>query len=86
MTPNKWSETVRALSALYTQKPRIHTKATESGENLCLFCYNDGKLSPPDRFHSFFSLTTLRIHVSKRHLPITVHTQLVRLRSAMVNT
>ena len=71
MTPNKWSETVRALSTLCAQKPRIHTKATEGGENLCLFCYNDDKLSPADRFHSFFSLTTLRIHVSKRHLPIT---------------
>ena len=39
MTSNKWSETVRALSALCTQKPRIHTKATEGEENLCLFCY-----------------------------------------------
>ena len=41
MTPNKWSETVCALSALCTQNPRIHTKAAEGEENLCLFCYND---------------------------------------------
>ena len=71
MTPSKWSETVRALSALCTQKLRIHTKATEGEENLCLFCYNDDKLLLADRFHSFFSLSTLRIHIKRRHLPIT---------------
>ena len=32
----------------------IHTKATEGEENLFLFCYNDDKTSPADRFHSFF--------------------------------
>ena len=54
MTSNEWSETVGVLSALCTQKPRIHTKATEGEENLCLFCYNDDKISPADKFHSFF--------------------------------
>ena len=53
MVSNKWSEIVRALSAC-TQKPRIHTKATEGKEYLCLYCYNDDKLSLADRFHSFF--------------------------------
>ena len=47
MTPNKWSETVRTLSALCAQKPRIHA---EGEENLCLFGYNEDKLSPADRF------------------------------------
>ena len=89
MTPNKWSETVRALSVLCTQKPRIHTKATESEENLCLFCYSDDKLSPADRFHSFYSLRTLRAHINKKYLPIMesrepaiAHTRFVRPRSA----
>ena len=70
MTPNKWSETVCALSALCTQEPRIHTKATEGKENLCQFCLKDDKLSPADRFHSFFSPGTLRTHINKRHSPI----------------
>ena len=70
MTPNKWSETVCALSALCTQKPRIHTKATEGKENLCQFCLKDDKLSPADRFHSFFSPGTLRTHINRRHSPI----------------
>ena len=71
VTPSKWSETVRALSALCIQKPRIHTKATEGEENLCLLCYNNDKLSPADRSRSFFSPATLGIHVGRRHLPIT---------------
>ena len=70
MTPNEWSETVHALTTLCTQKPRIHTGATE-GKNLCLFCYIDGELSPADRFHSFHSLGTLRTHINGKHLPIT---------------
>ena len=60
MTPNKWSETVRALSALCTQKPHSHTKASEGEKSLCLFCYNNDKISPADRFHPFFSLGTVR--------------------------
>ena len=28
-------------------------------ENLWLFCYNDNKLLPADRFHSLLSLRTL---------------------------
>ena len=70
MTPNKWSETVCALSALCTQKARIHTKATEGKENLCQFCLNDDKLSPADRLHSFFSPGSLRTHINRRHSPI----------------
>ena len=61
VTSNKWSETVRALSALYTQKPRIRIKATEGEENLCLFCYSDDKISPADRFHSLFVSLLLRV-------------------------
>ena len=70
MTPDKWSETVRALTTLCAQKLHIHAKATE-GENLCLFCYTDDKLSSADRFHFFYSLGTLRPHVNRNHLPIT---------------
>ena len=54
MTSNEWSETFGVLSAFCTQKTHIHTKATEGEENLCLFCYNDDKLPPADRFHSSF--------------------------------
>ena len=71
MMPDKWSETVRALSALCTQKPRIHTKASEGEKSLCQLCCNDDKIPPADRFHSFFSLGTLRAHINKRHLSIT---------------
>ena len=70
VTPDKWSETVHALTALCAQKPRIHAKATE-GENLCLFCYIDDKLSPADWFHFFYSLGTLRTHINRNHSPIT---------------
>ena len=89
--PNEWSETVCALTTLCTQKPRIHTKATE-GRNLCLFCCTDDKLSPSDRFHLFYPLGTLRAHINSiylsRHLSgrSTAHALLVHPRSAMGNT
>ena len=70
MTPNKWSETVRALTTLCAQKPRIHTKATE-GKNPCFFCYIDDELSPADRLYQLYSLGTLRAHINNKHLPIT---------------
>ena len=71
--PNKWSETVCAPPALCAQQPRTYTKVTMGKENPCLFFHSDDnlKLLPADRFHSFFSLGTLRIHINKRHLPIT---------------
>ena len=34
-----WSDTVRALSALCLQGPKIHTKLREGEENLCPFCF-----------------------------------------------
>ena len=77
MTPSKWSETVRAFSTLCTQIPRIYTKATKGEENLCLFCYNDDKLSPADRLHSFFSLGTLRTHINETFNESTAHTRLI---------
>lgn len=59
----------RMLTTLCAQKPRIHTKATD-GENLCLFCYSDDKLSPVEWFHLFYSLGILRAHINRNHLPI----------------
>ena len=71
MTLDRWSETVCALSALCAKQPRIHAKMAMGGENLCSFCFNDDKLSPADRFHSFFSSGTLKTHINKRHSPTT---------------
>ena len=51
-----------------SQKRKINKN---NKENLHLFCYNDDNLSPADRFHSFFSLGTLRTHINKKHSPIT---------------
>ena len=34
--PDRWSNAIRALTALYAQKPRIHTKGTKGKKNLCL--------------------------------------------------
>ena len=71
MTPNKWPKTVRVLTTLCVQKPRIYTKPTE-GKSLCLFCYVDDELSPADGFHLPFSLKTLKSHINKNHLPISI--------------
>ena len=63
-----WSDTVRALSTLCLQRPRIHTKPREGEEKQCPFCYRDDTLLPADRFHSFHSIGTLRTHVNRVHL------------------
>ena len=73
MTPKacQWSDAVRALSALSSRKPKIHTSGSEGeGEeegDLCPFCLHDDALRPADRFHPFHSIGTLRRHVSRAH-------------------
>jgi hypothetical protein len=66
-----WSDTVRALSALCLQKPKIHSKASDGGGNMCPFCYGDDTLRPVDRFHSFHSIGTLRMHATRVHSSTT---------------
>ena len=66
-----WSDTVRALSTLCLQRPKIHTTLREEEENLCPFCFGDGTLQPADRFHSFHSIGTPRRHINRVHSSAT---------------
>ena len=71
MASQAWSDTVCALSALSSRKPKIHTNASQGKGGLCPFCYNDGALRPVDRSHLFHSIGTLKRHVSRAHSSAT---------------
>ena len=93
MMPDKWLETVHALSAICTQKPRIHTKASKGEKSLCQFSARMTRYHLQTGFTLSSHLepsgpTSTRDIYLSRHLEnrSTVHTWVVLLRSTIVNT
>ena len=66
-----WSDTVRALSALCLQGPKIHAGFGEGGGGLCPFCFGYDTLRPTEKSHSFHSIGTLRRHINRVHSSAT---------------